>query len=265
MNRGANIRCIAVLLCFSLMLLYFPNIAKTEEQKTGKLIGSVFAEDGTTPIKGAVVTLRNVSTGEMYKSSVTDDHGVFNVEEMQKGLYAMGVSSANGDYNAEELVGVRSGKMGKLSVTLKTFDAQSQQAAENPNKEKNNKGEVLVGKVISYEPNTKLATVEIINEGELRKDDEVHALGPEDVSETDFYQTVNVLTLNDKPIKKAKEGQIVVIWMDEDVVEGDLIYLVKRKGIPPIFLIPIGAALVVGTVTFGDPDDDPDDVTSIKK
>jgi hypothetical protein len=264
MDRGANIKLVSVLLCFSLMLLYFPNIAKAEGQRMGSLIGFIFSEDGTTPVKGAVVTLRNVSTGEIYKSSGTDDHGVFKVEEMPKGLYVMGVSSANGDYNAEELVGVHSGKTGKLSVTLKTYDEQSQQAAENSNKEKNNKGEVLVGRIISYEPNTKLAVVEIIK-GQLREDDEIHALGPEDISETDFYQTVKVLTLNDKPIKKAQEGQIVVIWMDEDVVEGDLVYLLKRKGIPPIFLIPIGAALVIGTVTFSNTDDTPDDVTAIRK
>ncbi len=264
MLRGAKIKLTMVLLCFSLVLLYFPNIAKAEGQTTGKLIGFIFSEDGTTPLKGAVVTLRNVSTGEIYKSSETDDHGVFKVEEMQKGLYVMGVSSFNGDYNAEDLIGVHSGRTEKLSITLKTYDEQTQQATEDINKGQNNKGEVLVGKIISYEPNTKLAVVEIIK-GELRKDDEIHALGLEDISETDFYQSVKVLTLNDKQIKKAQEGQIVVIWMDEDVIEGDLVYLVKRKGIPPIFWIPIGAALVVGTITFSDPDDDPDDVTPIKK
>ena len=264
MKRGAKIKFTAVLLCFSLTLLYFPNIAKAEKQTTGRLIGFIFSEDGTTPVEGAVVTLRNVATGEVYKSSGTDDHGVFKFEDMQKGLYVMGVSSVNGDYNAEELVGVHSGKTEKLSITLKTYDEQTQQAAEEINKGQNSKGEVLVGKVISYEPNTKLATVEIIK-GELRKNDEIHALGPEDVSETDFYQTVKVLTLNDKPIKKAQEGQIVVIWMEEDVAVGDLVYLIKRKGIPPIFLIPIGAALVVGVITFSDTDDNPDDITPIKK
>jgi hypothetical protein len=244
--------------------LYLPNLAKAEGNETGNLIGFVFSEDGTTPVQGAVVTLRNVSTGEVYKSQGTDDNGVFAVKQMQKGMYVMGVTSNDGNFNAEDLIGVREGKTEKISISLRQYEEGSKEG-EKEDKGQKNKGEELVGRVIEYEPNTQIAIVEIIEDKELRKEDEIHALGPEDEPETDFYQQVTIMTLNDQPIKKATEGQIVAIYMEEPVVTDDLIYLVKRKGIPPIFLIPIGAALVVGGVTFNDPDDDPDDVTPIKK
>jgi hypothetical protein len=272
MNRGAYKKLTSILLCLSLVVLYLPNIAKAGSPETGSLTGFIFSEDGTTPVKGALVTLRNVSSGDVYQSTGTDDHGVFKVEKIEKGLYILGVESENGGYNAENLVGIRSGKTGKISVTLKTFTKGSQEAAGQKFEARNDEGEKLVGLVISYEPNTQIATVEIMTyeeedeEIELWKDDEIHILTPdEDEPETDFYQYVKILTLNDEPIKKATEGQIVAIYMEEDVAPGDLVYLVKRKGLVPIFLIPVGLALVIGGVTLNEPDDEPDDVSPIRK
>lgn len=269
MNRGAYIKFTPILLSLALVLLYMPSLAKAGPNGSANLIGFVFSEDGTTPVQGAVVTLRNVATGKTFKSTGTDSYGVFKVQELEKGLYVMGVSSEDGGYNAENLIGIRSGKTEKVSVTLKTFDQNGQETAGQSYEKRNDEGERLVGRVIDYEPNTKIATVEIIEfedeDLELKKNERIHALGPEDVSETDFYQRVKVLTLNDQPINKATEGQIVAIYMEEDVVPGDLIYLVKRKGIPPIFLIPVGLAAVVGGVTLTEPDDTPDDVTAFKK
>jgi len=268
MTRGAIKKYTSIVLCLSLVILYMPSLAKAGGQESGNLIGFVFSEDGTTPVKGAVVTLRNVSTGETFESTSTDDHGVFKVRELEKGLYVMGVSAERGGYNADNLIGIRSGKTEKVSVTLKTFD-QAQSTAGQSYEKKNDQGEKLIGRVIDYEPNTQIATVEILNfedeERELKKNDRIHALGPEDDPETDFYQKVDVLTLNDQPINKAVEGQIVAIYLEEDVVPGDLIYLAKRRGIPPIFLIPVGLAAVVGGVTLTEPDDEPDDVTAFKK
>ncbi|MBD3415362.1 MAG: hypothetical protein GF421_13155 [Candidatus Aminicenantes bacterium] len=267
MNRGAHKKYTSIVLCFALIVLYLPNLAKAEENKTGNLTGFVFGEDGTIPVEGAVVTLRNVSTGQVYKSPGTDNQGTFKVEQMQTGMYVMGVTSESGNFNADDLVGVREGKTEKISIALKQYEEGSEDTEKGKNGQ-DRKGEELVGRVIEYEPNSQIAIVEIIEGVELRKEDEIHALKPdeeESESETDFYQIVNVLTLNDEPIKKAKEGQIVAIYMEEDVLPGDLVYLVKRKGIVPIFLIPIGAALVVGAVTLSEPDDEPDDVTQIKK
>jgi hypothetical protein len=273
MNRGAYIKFTSILLSLALVLLYMPSLAKAGDNESANLIGFVFSEDGTTPVQGAVITLRNVSTGETFKSTGTDNYGVFKVQELEKGLYVMGVSSEDGGYNAENLIGIRSGKTEKVSVTLKTFDQNGQEAAEEDYKNQN-KGEKLVGKVIDYEANTQIATVEIISaededeDIELRKDDEIHVLAPEEQeeeSETDFYQNVEIMTLNDQPINKATKGQIVAIYMEEDAVPGDLVYLVKRKGIPPIFLIPVGLAAVVGGVTLTQPDDTPDDVTKFRK
>lgn len=271
MFRGAKRKHVSIFLCLSIVLLYLPNLAKAGDKQSGNLIGFVFSEDGTTPVRGAVVTLRNISTGETFQSAATDDHGVFKVQEIDKGLYVMGVKSEKGGYNAENLVGVRSGKTEKLSITLKTYNPGGQEAAGQSFEARNDQNEKLVGLVISYEPNTQIATVEIVTyededeEIELEKNDRIHALGQEDEPETDFYQKVKIMTLNDQPIKKATEGQIVAIYMEEDVVPGDLVYLAKRRGIPPIFLIPVGLAAVVGGVVLSEPDDTPDDVTKFKK
>ncbi len=265
MKRGAYKKCTSIVLSLSLIVLYLPNLAKAEGNGTGNLIGFVFSEDGTTPVKGAVVTLRNVSTGETFQSTETDEQGLFKVQELQRGMYMMGVSSEKGGYNAENLVGIRSGKTEKVSVSLKEFDQGPQNTAAESQKSQNKSNEKLVGRVIEYEANTQIAIVEIIEKGELRKNDQIHALGPEDGSETDFYQQVSIMTLNDEPINKAVEGQIIAIYLEDEVVPGDLVYLVKSKGIVPIFLIPIGIAAVIGGVTLDEPDDEPDDVTPIKK
>ena len=50
------------------------------------MIGFVYNKDGTTPLEGAVVKLKNISTSLIYESSKTDKLGVFKLERIDEGL-----------------------------------------------------------------------------------------------------------------------------------------------------------------------------------
>ena len=94
-----------------------------------------------------------------------------------------------------------------------------------------------------YDGNTHIAKVEIINEV-LQKGDRIHNLGPEGISETDFYQKAKILTLNGSTVEKAYKGQIVAVLMEGIVVPGDLVYLAKKKGILGFFTTTPGFAFL---------------------
>jgi len=219
----------------------------------GNLKGFVYSADRTTPVEGAVLLLRNIKNGTVYESDGTDVRGVFVLNYITPGLYLAGVSTEAGAYNFERLIGIKPDTTGKVSFALR-----EKKADDNP-------GEVLIGRVIEYDLNTHIAKVEIIRDV-LQRGDRIHNLGPEDISETDFYQKAKLLTLNGTAVEKAFKGQIVAILMEAIVVPGDLVYLVKKKGVLGFFtsttgLVLLAAATAGTTIAFVlPPGDDPTDI-----
>ncbi len=118
MFKEVKSKTAAVLLTFSLIILYFPHSLGAQKPGKGSLIGFVFEKDGTKPVEGAVVKLKNVSTGTVYESSKSDKLGVLKTEGIEEGLYIAGISTQAGDFNVVNLIGVKANETAKVSFAL---------------------------------------------------------------------------------------------------------------------------------------------------
>jgi hypothetical protein len=231
--------------CFALILISFPAAAASQAPARGALIGFVFEEDGSTPVPGAVVLVKNVTTGGVEESSVSDTLGLFKVEGLEAGLYALGVSSARGSFNSQDFFGIKPGETSKISIALSPYETETTAAAAAAViKEQRDKGEAFIGRVSRYLPQTKQIEVEV-EIGLLQSEDELHIKG--DV--TDFYLDVRGLKAYGAKAKRVLSGQMALINSSKACVPGDFVYVVCARGIPPFFLAPLGiAAIVAGSV-----------------
>ena len=220
------------------LLLCLPSFLTSEEGVKGNIIGFVYDQDGTTPLEGAVIKVKNISTGNIYESSTSDTNGVFKIQGIESGIYLCGVITAQGDYNAEDLFGVNlsEGETAKLSVALTPYEQKVATALREVYEGHSSSGESLVGTVIDYYPDNQSADVLVVK-GMLRLDDRIHAKG----KSTDFYQNVDELKLGNSTVKKIFAGQTANMKVKKSVNNGDLVYIVCSRGILPFFLKPFGA------------------------
>lgn len=116
----------AVGLVVSFILFSTPHLFAAEGRGAdvgkGNLIGFIYAKDGVTPVKKAVVKLKNISNGTVYESSETDQQGIFKVKDIEEGLYIAGVATQEGNYNMENLIGIRANKTAKVALALVPTD-----------------------------------------------------------------------------------------------------------------------------------------------
>lgn len=130
MIKVRGIKFIAVGLIFTFTLFYSPCLLMSRTVGKGNLIGFVYEKDGTTPVKGAVLKMRNILTGSSYESDRSDEQGLFSVKGIDEGLYIAGISTENGDFNIENLIGVKADETAKISLALKAGRAEGDQAGE---------------------------------------------------------------------------------------------------------------------------------------
>jgi hypothetical protein len=119
-------KSLTVILIISFIFLYSAYDLKAEETGKGNMIGFVYQKDGTAPIEGAVVKLRNVATGTGYESTKSDKLGIFKVEDVEEGLYLVGVSAEEGDFNLNNLIGIRANETAKVSFALKPGEEEQE-------------------------------------------------------------------------------------------------------------------------------------------
>jgi hypothetical protein len=211
----------------------------------GHLIGYVFERDGSTPVSGATVVVRNLTSGDVTEGAPSDKLGAFRITGLETGLYALGVTSERGSYNSPDRFGVAPGKTAKITVALEPFDDDiTAAAAAAVIKEQRDKGEAFVGKIVRYSPDTKLAEV-LIEVGLIQYDDPIHIKG----QETDFYQDVRALSAYGAKVKRVLSGYPAVFRASKPCQEGDFVYIVCRHGVPPFFLLPLGVAAIVAGAT----------------
>ena len=105
----------------------------------GNLVGFIFAEDQTTPIPGAILKLRNVNTGNEYASGETDNLGIFTLKDVEAGLYIVGISSEEGDFNFNHLIGIKTNETAKVSFSLAPEEKQPTRQTQSEEK-KDKKG-----------------------------------------------------------------------------------------------------------------------------
>lgn len=131
MKRIYRSKTLAIILIASFIFLYSAYDLGAKEIGKGNIIGFVFQKDGTTPVEGAVVKLRNVATGTGYESTQSDKLGIFKVEDVAEGLYLVGVSTEEGDFNVSNLIGIISNETAKVSFALKNSQGSEEAKPES--------------------------------------------------------------------------------------------------------------------------------------
>jgi hypothetical protein len=227
-------------LVVALLVFTSPLVLKSQTPAKGHLVGFVFDKDGSTPVAGAVVMVRDVSNGTVFQSTRTDGLGAFKIEDLRAGIYALGVTSAQGNYNSQELIGIKPGETAKISVALDPYDRDAVEAAQAVAKEEKERGESRVGKVVAYNPQTKEAQV-VVERGLLQVGDRIRVKG----SVTDFAQDLKALMVEGAKVKRCLTGQNALLPVSRSCSAGDNVYVVCKRGVPPFFLAPLGLAAVV--------------------
>lgn len=236
-----------IIIGVAFLVFCFPAFLMSGNIAKGNIIGFVYDQDGTTPLEGAIVKVKNASTGTIYESSKSDENGVFALEGVESGVYLYGVLTAQGEFNSDNFFGVRvsEGDTAKLSISLTPYEQKVASAIQEVYAGQSVSGESLVGTVIDYNFDSKSAEVLIVK-GLLQLKDRIHAKG----KATDFYQNVEELKLGNSPARKLFAGQKANLKVKSSVKNGDLIYVVcKRRGILPLFMKPLGiASMIAGSV-----------------
>ena len=123
MNKSPVFRSkvLVMFLAAAFVLLTFPvrDFALGAPKATGALSGHIFNEDMKTPVRNAVVKLRNVVNQLEYESEPTDPEGMYTIPAIEEGRYVMGVMSVQGDYNFHYSILIKPDALAKLSVAMK--------------------------------------------------------------------------------------------------------------------------------------------------
>lgn len=226
------------------LLIFIPNQSAGAEVSKGNVLGFIYAEDGTTPVAGAVVKARNVSTGTIYESTTTDIYGVFKIQGIESGVYVYGVKTENGEFNSDGLIGVNvdGNDTAKMAITLTPFEKKVRSDIEAGLEANSIEGETLIGRILDYDSESRLAEVYIL-QGMLAQKDKIHALGVE----TDFYQNVRSLLVGNNNVKSTAAGETAKLQLENEANVGDFVYVVAKKGFALLSVVPIGVAALVGT------------------
>jgi len=231
-----------ILVGLAVLLLCFPLMLRSENNAKGNIIGFVYGQDGTTPLEGAVVKVKNIATGKIYESSKSDVNGVFTIVGIDSGVYLYGVLTPEGEFSSENYFGLRvsEGETAKLSIALTPYEQKVAAAMQEVYSQQAESGESLVGTVIDYNSNNSTAEVLIVK-GLLQRNDKIHAKG----KATNFYQLVEQMMLGNAPVSRLFAGQKANLKVKKPVKNGDLVYVVCKRGLLP-FLRPLGLAALIG-------------------
>lgn len=232
-------RCVFPIFLFLFLAGASLSLAQTAER--GHLVGTIFTQDGKTPMVGGVVRLKNISSGAITVAAPTDAQGYFRMENLSKGIYQFGISTAQGDFNSNELIGILANETTKISLALNPYETGVQSAVQEVLREQaTGEGESRIGRVVRYNASTKDAEV-FIEKGVLQLDDRVRVKG----LETNFFQDVDALGAGGESVKRLFAGQNGLMKLEKNAASGDGIYIVCEKGLPPFFLTPCGIASVI--------------------
>jgi hypothetical protein len=128
---------LAVFLALAFILLIFPfqEFAAAAPRGTGALAGHIYDEDMKTPVRNAVVKLRNLANLKEYESEPTKSDGLYVIPAVEEGRYVMGVLGPNGSYNFHYSIMIKSDGLAKLSVAMKPGESPVMlQQGSGPNK-----------------------------------------------------------------------------------------------------------------------------------
>ena len=113
-------KLLAVVLIGAIVLLVAPvPVVTAAPRGSGALAGHIFKEDMRTPVRNAVVKLRNIETQKEYESEPTDPEGLYRIPGIEEGRYVMGVLGPGGSYNFHYSIMIKADALAKLSVAMK--------------------------------------------------------------------------------------------------------------------------------------------------
>ena len=112
-----------VVLVAAFVLLTLPVRELAAAPGTGALAGHIYGEDMRTPVRNAVVMLRNVANLQEYESEPTDPEGLYRIPGIEEGRYVMGVKDPSGSYNFHYSIMIKADSLAKLSVAMKPGEA----------------------------------------------------------------------------------------------------------------------------------------------
>jgi len=246
-QRGAFLGATFSLLAF----LSFSMPANAQARPKGNIIGFIYAQDGTTPLEGATIKFKCLTTGKIFESTRSDVYGIFKVQGVESGIYTYGVVTEGGDFNADDILGLKvdEKETAKLSIVLNPYDQDVAAAVTEVTKGQDKNGEFLVGMIADFNPQTRIAQIRVVK-GLLRLNDRIHIKG----KSTDFYQDIYLFRVGNSPARHVTSGQTAALKMEQSAQKGDLVFVVSDKKIFPFFLTPLGVAVVIAAnsaVTYG--------------
>jgi hypothetical protein len=112
---------------FVLCLVPSPGIADAgaadvATEGVGHLKGFIYKKNGKTPLWGVQVLLKNVETGQVFESNVTDNIGDYEVRDVPAGNYTIFLLRKDKDYKIKKvdfLISIAAGKTTNISFALK--------------------------------------------------------------------------------------------------------------------------------------------------
>lgn len=129
LKKARFLRVVSISVIFSFLLWLVPAEAITAVA-TGSITGFVYGDDGLTPLKGAVVKIQNIKTGEIYESTPTDENGLYKIVNIKPGMYLIGIEVEKNGYNALDGVYIRGNEIAKLSFALKPLQEEEKEKEE---------------------------------------------------------------------------------------------------------------------------------------
>jgi hypothetical protein len=109
------------------LLVCFPYYLPGSEDNTvgtGKLKGFIYKANGRTPLWGAQVVLKNVKTGQIFESNVTDSVGDYKLMDIPEGDYQVKIFVKDKSYKVKTvdfLIKILEGKTTSISFSLKKY------------------------------------------------------------------------------------------------------------------------------------------------
>jgi len=236
---------------FVFILFSSTGIILGQDNPVGNVAGFIYAQDESTPIEGAVIKFKNVSTGRFYESQKSDTKGYFTVEGIERGVYLYGVITPEASFNSEGLVGfrIKENETAKMSIALKPYSSQASQTMEEFYNDLDVSGESYVGRVIEFDAAKKMAQIQI-ERGFLQQKDNIRAKG----KQSDFKQGTDQLESGGTKINRVFAGQIASLKMKQLVNVDDMIFVLKKRQFLPFLATPLGAAAIIaasGAVGYG--------------
>jgi hypothetical protein len=238
------VKKIRLLVSISLVLLFgFSTGVLSETPSKGSVVGFIYGPDGSTPIKGAVLKIVNVSTGMAYESTISNNNGTLTISDVETGIYEYAVMTEEGSFVSERTVGlrIRKDEIEKMAIIANPVSKKAKSESMTFPEPGVIEGEPYIGRVIGIDLANKIADVYIVR-GSIKKNDLVHIKG----SATDFDMKVRKLNKDGNDVSSLLAGETGIMAVKENASVGDAIYLVVDKGILPLILG--GAGLTAGTV-----------------